>query len=162
FDLVIAVGRRAIEFLAGNRDELFPNTPVVFYDIEPPRMRMPNSTGVVNELHFSRSLDVAVALQPDLKHVYVVSGASRSDQENEQRAREECRSFENPLDFTYFSGLVTQDLEARLRRLPARSAVFVVLVTQDGAGQNVEQIDYVSRLASVANAPTYSWVDVAV
>jgi signal transduction histidine kinase len=162
FDLLIAVGRRAIEFLADNRDELFPNTPVVFYDIEPPRMRVPNSTGVVNELHFSRSLDVAVALQPDLKHVYVVSGAGMSDQENEQRAREEFRPFSDQLDFTYFSGLVTQDLEARLRRLPARSAVLVVLVTQDGAGQKVEQMaDYVSRLASVANAPTYSWVDAA-
>ena len=162
FDLVVAVGGLACEFLASNRAVLFPDTPVVFYDIEPPRNRMPNSTGLVNELHFDRSLDLAVALQPDLKHVYVVSGASASDGENEQRARRQFLPLAARLDFTYFSGLVTRDLEARLRTLPPHSAVFVVLVTVDGAGQNVQQMDYLSRIASVANAPAYSWVDAAV
>ena len=162
FDLVVAVGGLACEFLASNRAVLFPDTPVVFYDIEPPRNRMPNSTGLVNELHFDRSLDLAVALQPDLKHVYVVSGASASDGENEQRARRQFLPLAARLDFTYFSGLVTRDLEARLRTLPPHSAVFVALVTMDGAGQNVQQMDYLSRIASVANAPAYSWVDAAV
>jgi len=123
---------------------------------------VPNSTGLVNELHFDRSLDLAVALQPDLKHVYVVSGAGASDRENEQRARRQFLPLAARLDFTYFSGLVTRDLEARLRTLPPHSAVFVVLVTVDGAGQNVQQMDYLSRIASVANAPAYSWVDAAV
>jgi signal transduction histidine kinase len=40
--------------------------------------------------------------------------------------------------------------------------VFVVLVTKDGAGKNVLQIDNLTRIASVANAPTYSWADAAV
>jgi signal transduction histidine kinase len=161
-DLIIAVGRLAIEFLAINRAVLFPNTPVVFYDIEPPRLLMPNATGLVNELHFKRSLDLGVVLQPDVKHVYVVSGAGVSDQENEQRARLEFLPLARRLDFTYLSGLVTEDLEARLRTLPPRSVVFVVLVTKDGAGKNVQQIDYLTRIASVANAPTYSWADAAV
>ena len=161
-DLVVAVGSLAIEFLASNRAVLFPDTPVLFYDIAPPRVRMPNSTGLVNELHFNRSLDLAVALQPDVRHVYVVSGAGASDRENEQRARRQFVPLAARLEFTYLSGLVTRDLEARLRTLPRHSAVFVVLVTQDGAGQNVQQIDYLSRIASIANAPTYSWVNAAV
>jgi hypothetical protein len=161
-DLLVAVGTLACEFLASNRAVLFPDTPVVFYDIEPPRVRMPNSTGLVNELHFDRSLDLAVALQPDLRHVYVVSGAGASDRENEQRARTQFAPLAARLEFTYLSGLVTRDLEARLRMLPRHSAVFVVLVTTDGEGQNVQQMDYLSRVASVANAPTYSWVDAAV
>jgi hypothetical protein len=153
-DLIIAVGRLAIEFLAINRAVLFPSTPVVFYDIEPPRLPMENSTGLVNELHFKRSLDLALALQPDVEHVYVVSGAGVSDRENEQRARLEFLPLAKRLDFTYLSGLVTEDLEARLRTLPPRSVVFVVLVTKDGAGKNVLQIDNLTRIASVANAPT--------
>jgi signal transduction histidine kinase len=161
-DLVIAVGRLAVDFLAINRAALFPNTPVVFYDIDPPRVRIPNSTGLVNQLHFKRSLDLALALQPDVKHVYVVSGAGASDRENEQRARREFLPLAKRIDFTYFSGLATRDLEARLRTLPPRSAVFVVLVTRDGAGEIVQQMDYLSRIASVANAPTYSWADAAV
>src|SRR5262245_21067253 len=161
-DLVIAVGRLAVEFLAINRAVLFPTTPVVFYDIEPPRAPMPNSTGLVNELHFKRSLDLALALQPDVEHIYVVSGADSRDRENERKARMEFLPLATRLDFTYLSGLVTEDLEARLRTLPSRSAVFVVLVTKDGAGRHVQQMDYLSRIAAVANAPTYSWGDAAV
>ena len=160
-DLVIAVGTLAIEFLAINRAVLFPSTPVVFYDIEPPRVRMPNSTGLVNELHFTRTLDVAVALQPDVKHVYVVSGTADTDRENEEKARAEFLPLAARLDFNYLSGLVTRDLEARLRALPPDSAVFVVLVTKDGSGEEVQQMDYLSWIASVANAPTYSWVNAA-
>ena len=68
-DLLIAVGGVAVEFLRTNRDVLFPNTPVVFYTLEAPRTRMPNSTGLVNEFHFDRSIDLALSLQPDLRHI---------------------------------------------------------------------------------------------
>ena len=33
-----------------------------------------NSTGLLNKLHFGPSIDLALALQPDLEHVYVVVG----------------------------------------------------------------------------------------
>ena len=121
-----------------------------------------NSTGLINPLHFSRSLDLALALQPDLKHVYVVSGAGALDRRNESQARAEFRPFEGRVEFTYLSGLVMQDLEARLRTLPPHSAVFYVVVSQDGAGEHFQQMPYLSRVAAAANAPTYSWADAAV
>jgi signal transduction histidine kinase len=43
--------------------------------------------------------------------------------------------------------------------LPPHSAVFYLLVTQDGDGNNFHPLDYVARVAAAANAPTYSWVD---
>jgi len=161
-DLVIVTGSLGIEFMASNREPLFPGSPVVFYALTPQTVRMANSTGLVNELHFRGSLDLAVTLQPDLEHLFVVSGAGASDRTYEQQARKEFRALERRLTFTYLSGLRTQDLEARLRTLPPHSAVFVVLVTKDGAGENFQQTDYLSLVASVANAPTYSWADAAV
>jgi hypothetical protein len=88
-DLVITVGSVAIEFMASNRELLFPGSPVVFYALTPPNVRMANSTGLVNELHLRRSLDLAVTLQPDLEHVFVVSGAGATDRTYEQQARRE-------------------------------------------------------------------------
>src|SRR5579862_3872492 len=72
-DLVIAIGTAAWQLLATNRDRLFPDTPVVFYVLQPPSTSMRNSTGIVNELQFGRSLELALTLQPNAKHVYVVS-----------------------------------------------------------------------------------------
>ena len=94
--------------------------------------------------------------------MYVVSGAGALDRRNESQARAEFRPFEGRVEFTYFSGLVMQDLEERLRTLPPHSAVFYVVVSQDGAGEHFQVMASLSRVASAANAPTYSWADAAV
>jgi signal transduction histidine kinase len=162
FDVVLLVGDLIIDVVTKDRERLFPETPMVFYAPNQPTGRLANSTGLVNQLSFNRSLDLAIALQPDLKHVYVVSGASASDRVYETQARSQFAAFEQHLDLTYLSGLKTRDLAARLKMLPPQSAVFVVIVTKDGDGQNFQQMEYLARVASVANAPTYSWADIAV
>ena len=162
FDLLILIGDVAIDFISRNRNVLFRGTPAVFYSHIPPRSHFANSTGLINPLHFSRSLDLALALQPDLKRVYVVSGAGALDRRNENQAKAEFLPFEGRVEFTYFSGLVMQDLEERLRTVPPHSAVFYVVVSQDGAGEHFQVMASLSRVASAANAPTYSWADAAV
>src|SRR5262245_41327126 len=162
FDLLLMMGDVAMDFVSRHRDELFSGTPAVFYSLVPPLSRGANSTGLVNTLHFGPSLDLALALQPDLEHVYVVSGATLADRAFENQARTEFRRFERRVQFTYLSGLMAKDLEERIRTLPAHSAVYYVVVSQDAAGENVQQMPYLSRIAAAASAPTYSWADAAV
>jgi len=161
-DLLILIGDVVIDFVRRNRNVLFRGTPAVFYTLNPAGSHFANSTGLTNPLHFSGSLDLALALQPDLKRVYVVSGAGALDRRNESQARTEFRPFEGRVEFTYFSGLVMQDLEERLRTVPPHSAVFYLVVSQDGAGEHFQVMASLSRVASAANAPTYSWADAAV
>jgi len=161
-DLLIAIGAVAIDFLSHNRNVLFRGTPAVFYSLNPSQSRPANSTGLINQLHFSRSIDLALALQPDLEHVFVVSGAGAADRIYESQAAAEFRLFEGRVAFTYFSGLVMRDLEERLRTLPPHSAVYYVVVRQDGDGEQFQVMASLSRVASAANAPTYSWADAAV
>ena len=161
-NLLILIGDVVIDFVSRNRDVLFPGTPAVFYTLNPPGSHFANSTGLTNPLHFSGSLNLALALQPDLTRVYIVSGAGALDRRNESQARGEFRPFEGRVEFTYLSGLVMQDLEDRLRTLPPHSAVFYLVVSQDGAGEHFQVMASLSRVASAANAPTYSWADTAV
>lgn len=160
-DAIIPVGNVAIQFLFDNRDVLFGDTPLVFYTTVPPGRPIANSTGIVNVLRFDRSIDLALTLQPDLRDLFVVSGAAPADQRADQQARAELSRFEDRLHITYLSGLVTDDLEARLRALPPRSAIFFTLVSQDGRGEKFHTTEYLARVASIANAPTYSWVDIS-
>ena len=162
FDLLMPMGDVAIDFVRRHRDVLFVGTPVVFYTFNPPSSRMTNATGVINEFRFSRSIDLALALQPDLEHIFVVSGTGDSDRRFERQVKDEFRPFERRVQFTYLSGLATNDLESRLRTLPPRSAVYYLLVSRDGAGEHFQQMAYVARVASAANAPTYSWADAVV
>jgi signal transduction histidine kinase len=161
-DLLILIGDVVIDIVSRNRNVLFRGTPAVFYTLAPLQGHVADSTGLTNPLHFSGSLDLALALQPDLKRVYVVSGAGALDRKNESQARAEFRPFEGRVEFTYFSGLVMHDLEQRLRTLPPQSAVFYLVVSEDGAGEHFQVMSSLARVVSAANAPTYSWADAAV
>jgi signal transduction histidine kinase len=160
-DLIIVIGALAIDFTNRYRKDLFRDTPAVFYSTQP-ITRLVNATGFINPLHFGRSIDLALALQPDLKRVYVVGGAGADDRNYERQARAELHPFERRVEFTYLSGLAMRDLEQQLGALPPHSAVYYVVVREDGAGQRFQVMDSLSRVASAANAPTYSWADTAV
>src|SRR5262249_51491837 len=69
------------------------------------------------------------------------------------------RSLPRGLDVTYLTGLTTKALEDRLTALPPHSAVYYLVVDQDGTGQYFHPLQYLDKIAGVANAPIYSWVD---
>jgi signal transduction histidine kinase len=160
-DLVVLIGAVAMDFMGRHRNVLFADTPAVFYSLSKTEGRLVNSTGLFNPLNFGRSIDLMLALQPDLERVYVVSGAGTADQAFERQARAEFRPFESRVAFTYFSGLAMSDLERRLKALPPRSAVYYVAVRQDLAGEQFQAMASLTRVAAAANAPTYSWADAA-
>jgi len=159
FDLVIAIQDIAIDFIGEVRRELFPDTPIVFFTNSPSTGRIANSTGVIAGLDLGATVVLANELQPDLRHVFVVSGVESADKVYERAARAQLASYEPRLTVTYLSGLPTRDLESRLAALPGKSMVFYLLVTRDGAGENFQPLEYVDRVTAAANAPTYSWVD---
>src|SRR5262249_39537482 len=51
---------------------------------------------------------------------------------------------------------------ARLAALPAHSMIYYLVVSQDGTGENFHPLEYLDRIAEVARAPIYSWVDSAI
>lgn len=161
FDLLVAVGDNSLRFLDETRATLFPDVPIVFFASQPSPPRPANATGVTAELELSDTVDLAMALQPDLRHVFVVSGAEESNRAFERLARAQLRRFESRLQLTYLSGLPTEELETRLTALPDGSMVYYLIVDRDGTGANYQPLDYLDRLTGVASAPTYSWVDSA-
>ena len=159
FNLVIAMQEVAIEFVATHRNGLFASTPVVFFTLNPIDVSMAKATGVVAPLDLRGTLELALQLQPDVKQVFVVSGAAARDKAMEAQARAELVEFAPHLAFTYLSGLPTRQLEQRLAHLPDRSIIYYLLAYEDGDGNLFQPLDYLERLAAVANRPIYSWVD---
>ncbi len=76
---------------------------------------------------------------------------------DEEMARTQLRPFESRLKITYLAGLVARDLESRLATLPAHSLIYYLVVDQDGAGTSFHPLEYLDRLAAVANAPIDCW-----
>jgi signal transduction histidine kinase len=161
FDVVIAMSDIAAEFIDRTRTQLLRDTPVVYF-ANGAIPRLANSTGVVSELQLADTVALAVRLHPNLRQVFVVSGAEASDLQYEQQARAQLKSFEPGLKMTYLAGLPTNQLESRLATLPADSIVYFLVVSRDGAGANFHPLDYLDRVANAASVPTYSWVDSAI
>jgi signal transduction histidine kinase len=160
-DLVVALQDVAVQFVNRNRESLFGTTPEVFLSNDPTAPIGPNATGLIHERDFAGTLALIERLQPDVKNVFVVVGAAASDKAYERAMRIQAKSFEARVPLTYLAGLSTEELEQRLASLPDHSAVYHLLVAEDGAGHKYHPLEYVNRVAAVANAPTYSWVDSA-
>jgi signal transduction histidine kinase len=159
FDLIMTMRDDVLEFLTRNKDVLFPGTPVVFFSTRPVNRPFPESTGVIAEPDFARTLDLATQLQPDTNQVFVVSGAGDADRQMENRARTQFLRFQKRLNITYLSGLPTPDLDQRLSSLPSRSVVYYLIVYQDGLDERYNPLEYLDHISAIANRPIYSWVD---
>jgi signal transduction histidine kinase len=159
FDLIIAIHSLAIEFVASHRRELFSEAPVVFISEDRSVHRLPNSAGIIEEEDYRPTVTLAMRLQPDARQVFVVVGNSNYDKDTERTSRAQFESFAPKLTFTYLSNLTMEALEQRLRTLPEQSFIYFLLFYRDAAGVNVNPLDYLERLATIANRPMYSWVD---
>ena len=159
FDVIIATHGLAFDFVQANRDALFPDTPVVFFTDSPETTRFRNSAGIISARDYRATIDLIRALQPDTRDVFVIVGNSERDRAAERVARAQLASYSPGLTITYLSGLATDALERKLRALPEHAVAFYVLFYQDADGVNVTPLEYLDRVAAIANRPTYSWID---
>ena len=159
FDLVVAMQDVAWDFVRKYRGALFPGTPVVFSSRNRNVPRPANSTGVVSEINLRGTLDFALTLQPETTQVFVVTGTSNRDKVYENLARTQLRTLQPRVALTYLAGLPRAELERRVATLPEASIVYYVLFYQDANGENQNPVEFVARLAALANRPTYSWAD---
>lgn len=161
FDLVIPLGDVAIEFVDSNRDRLFAETPIVYLANRRDTRIPANASGFILERNLTDTLNLIERLQPDVKDIFVVTGAGAGDQQFERLAQTQFKPFESRFSFTYLTGLTVGDLEQRVAALPQHSAVYYLLMTEDGAGDKFHPLDFIDRVTTAANRPTYSWVDSA-
>jgi signal transduction histidine kinase len=161
--LVVAVLEPPLDFLLRQADSLFPGVPVVFSGVDATTIKdkkLPaNFTGVLLKREFAATLEVALKLQPEVRNVFVVIGASRFDRYLEAFVRRDLKPFEGRVAFDYLVGLTMDQYLERLSRLPPKSAILYVTVFVDGAGRRYIPHDVVARLAAVANAPIYVFLD---
>ena len=145
FDAVIAIQDAALELVSSARNELFRDSPIVFFATSPVTARIENATGLVTAFDFRDTLALIADLQPEVRELFVVTGATPSDKEYESLARSQFRPFETRFAITYLNGLPTSALESRISNLPANSAIYYLMVNRNGDGGNVHPLEYLDR-----------------
>jgi PAS domain S-box-containing protein len=164
-DLIIAVGPSPIKFMVDSHEGYFRDVPIVFcgsseYSADNPKLDS-HFTGVWERWEPSKSLDLALKMEPGTQHVIVVGGMSSFDRHLEAIVKEDLRKYEGKLDFTYLTDLEMPALLERLRHLPEHSIVLFTDLAQDAAGTRfVSATQTAAMVIGAANAPVLGMSDV--
>ena len=164
-DVIISTVDATLEFLRKYRNDIFPNTPIVFNATNPPPARDSESgagmTGLVNHQSYRENVALILRLHPNTDDVFIVSGSVEHDKRHERPARQELQEYEDTVRITYLTDLSLSELASTMKSLPKRSIVLYVWQQGiDGNGTILESTDFMSAVSDSANVPIYgqaSW-----
>ena len=164
-DVIIAVGPSALEFMIAAHEAFFRDTPVVFCtstEAVAGRARLDSHfTGVWDELEPVETLEAALRVKPETKHIFVVGGSSPFDRSVQASLRERLHNYESKLNFEYLTDLAMPQLLDRVRHLPDHSVVLYLSILRDAAGtQFIDATEAGPMVAQAANAPVFTLSDI--
>ena len=166
-DVIIAVGEVSLRFMIEVHERAFPDIPIVFCGSTEEmlyEMKLDSHfTGAWGVGEPEKTLNLALRLQPNTRHVVVTGGVGTFDKVVEKIARESFRKYESKLDFTYLTDLDMPSLLDRLGHLPANTVVYHTSIMQDAAGNPfIDASQSIPMVAAAANAPVFAFDDVDV
>ncbi|MCI0387394.1 MAG: histidine kinase, partial [Acidobacteria bacterium] len=149
----------SLNFLLKYRNDLFPDTPIVFHTFN--RAQLGNQakaglTGVVVDDAFRNTLDVALKLHPATEKVLIITGTPERDKKLETEVKQELKEFENRVDLTYLTDLTLDDLITRVKSAPARSIILYVRYSQYELGKSLDPYNFLTLVAESSRVPVYS------
>lgn len=159
FDAIVVTDNNAFDFMRAYRDQLFPNTPVIFcgvnYFQESDLAGHRLFTGVSEEADVKNTLDLAFRLHPDTRHLYVVNDMTETGQTVHDELVRLMPSYAGQVDFTFLEDYTMPEILATLRNLPPKSVVFYSFFSHDKTGRFFEYDQSATAVAKASTAPVY-------
>jgi signal transduction histidine kinase/ABC-type uncharacterized transport system substrate-binding protein len=162
-DVVVAIGPDTIRFLANART-LFSDVPIVICGSSVDQAGTSNLdsrfTGTWQKLEPGRTLESALRIFPNTRHVFVVGGSSAYDRMAIAATKGLLSSFQPPTEFSYLVEMEMGKLLEELRNLPENSIVLYVSFFQDSAGHRfLNASKALPMIAAAAKAPVFGMSD---
>ena len=159
-DVVIAFAQPALDYLLRYRTDLFPSAAIVYYTAGRPVFEDPllarDTTGVVGDNAYRKTLDLALTLHPETKEVVVIASTPGGSGLNERVFRRQLRGFDKPVKFSYLSDLPLDKLLAGVRHAPKDSIIFYLRHSQDEPDGLLLSRDVLSLIERTSSVPIYS------
>jgi PAS domain S-box-containing protein len=159
-DLIIAGGGSALAFLLKYR-AAFPQIPIVHCGVSPDEL--PSSfpddriVGIPHVTSARATLELALRLQPETRHVAVVGGDSIFDGTNVLGG--DLSSFRDRISFTWLTNRSLPELRRELSRLPDNSVVLYRAMFRDSAGNTFTPRAALAEIAPASRVPIYGYFD---
>ena len=163
-DVIVAIGPDVIRFLQKYGEDLFKDVPIVICGSTKDQSGDPvldsHFTGTWQSREPAKTLEVALRLLPDTKHVFVVAGYSPFDRFILADTKRALSPFESRLQITYLTDLRMTQVLQQVTKLPARSIVFYLSYFEDVQGRKfANATEALPMVAEAANAPVFGMSD---
>jgi signal transduction histidine kinase len=157
-DLVVAISEPALQFVLRHRRELFPDAPVVFTGTTAPaphvRTEGAGLTGVLSDVAFRETLELALKLHPSTEQVFVIARAASPDFLD--RVRNALSAAARPsVKLVYVNEPSIERLTAAIKAAPQRSVVLYVRYSQESPGDVVFPAAVSRAVAEASPVPVY-------
>ena len=159
-NLLIVLDDPALELMLEYRQQIFPNVPIVFAGVnyyDPIKMaNQAEITGVKESQDFSGTLEMALRLQPQVTHAFVISDYTVSGIAVQKQVRDEIPKFEGRLKIEISPDLPFNDLAKLLEALPPDYVVLIMTYVTDQAGQTYGRANSTQLITSHSPVPVYA------
>jgi signal transduction histidine kinase/ABC-type uncharacterized transport system substrate-binding protein len=163
-DVVVAVGPGAIEFLANDAQTLFRDVPIVICGSSSDQASNPKLdvrfTGTWVKLEPQKTLELALHLFPDTRHVFVVGGSSDFDKVVMSLTKKSLSSVKTKSEIVYLTDIEINKLLEQLRNLPDNSIELYTSFFRDSAGNKfLNSTKALPMVAAASNGPDFGMSD---
>jgi signal transduction histidine kinase len=160
-DVVITVADDATRFAVRYRRDLFPDAAIVFGGLFEPDEALRTSgggmTGVRVGAAYGKTIEAALALQPDTTRVFVI--ANSPSPSITAMARQELNDFASRVPLTYLEAPTIAQLLDQVRALPQHSIVVYLWHPGSELGNLVYSDTIAGQVAQASPVPVYGTSD---
>ncbi len=156
-DLILVASGAALHFLLRHGDEIWPDIPTLYYDIEEKDVSglsfPPNVSGISTLVDYEPMLDWVSHALTHVNEIVLVYGVGEADREFATPISRLKEQWNGRINLTDWSHLPLSEIKRRAEKLNRNSAVFYHLMFQDAAGVRYRPIDAVRELAEASAVP---------
>lgn len=164
FDLIICSDEYAFHFLREYHDDLFPGVPVVFCGVnyfEDSYLRdWEDCTGIVEAYDVVGTIDAALALDPNVRRVYVVNDRSETGLSNRKVVERAAEMYQGRLEIVSLEKRSFDEILGEVSTLPPDTVVLLMTYYQDPDGTSYDHTRVITAVSTVSPVPVYGVWDV--
>jgi signal transduction histidine kinase len=159
-DLIVTVAGPAAVFARRYRQQLFPDTPMLFASVD--RRFLEDAplgdkeTAVAVDNQFSGNIETILQLLPETRQVFMVMGSGPLGRFWRRELESQFGRFRDRLTFVWSNDLSLQEVLRRCTSLPEHSAILYVTFGTDAAGAAFPDERLFAELHETANAPLFA------
>jgi signal transduction histidine kinase/ABC-type uncharacterized transport system substrate-binding protein len=158
--LLVPNGPGSLRLLVRHRDTIAPGVPIVFCcataDAVDPLDLPRDVVGVITEYNWAETLALAARLQPDVRNLVLISGASELDKVWRERALGNLAPHLQGYRVQSLFDMTYDDLLKEVARLSRDTIVLQISVFADASGRRFFLPDAAAGIAAASAAPLYA------